>query len=63
MNWHDLHPVVKILVITILCMMIGGGIGYIRYIVNDALDRKEAKKRSMASKALGSAERHININL
>ena len=60
---HDLHPVVKILIATILCMMIGGGAGYILYIVNGALDRWDEKKKREAAKPLGSTERHINIKL
>jgi len=36
---HDLHPFIKVLVITILRMMIGGGTGYILCVVNEALDK------------------------
>jgi len=54
---HDLHPFIKILIATILCMMIAGGTGYMLCVVNTALDKQEA------SKPIGSKERHIDFKL
>ena len=60
MNWHNLHPVAKILIATILGMLICGGAGYILYIVNAALDRMEAREKQEASMPI-TAVRHIDI--
>ena len=64
MNIHNLHPVAKILIGTILCMMIGGGIGYIRYIIHDALDKREAQQKQEASETITAIPRkRIDIKL
>jgi len=60
---HDLHPFIRVLVVTILCMMIGGGTGYILCVVNETLDKQEARKKQEASKPIRSKERHIDIKL
>jgi flagellar basal body-associated protein FliL len=50
MDWRELHPVVKILIITISCIMAVGGLAYINFIVNEALDKQDAKKKQVAQK-------------
>lgn len=49
MNWHDLDPLVKILIATILCMMIGGGAGYIISKFDKFMDNREAQQKAEAS--------------
>jgi hypothetical protein len=49
MNWQEIHPVVKFLIATILCMMIAGGTGYILYKFDEWCDRKEAEQKNKAA--------------
>jgi len=50
-HWQNLHPVAKFFIVCILCGMIGGGIGYIRYKFHEWLRKKEAEQKQEASKA------------
>jgi hypothetical protein len=50
MIWHNMHPVVQIFIICILCGMIGGGIGYMRYIIHEARARNRLRRIKTASK-------------
>lgn len=52
MTWQALHPVAKIFIWCILCGMIGGGIGYMRYIIHEARVRQRAKRIKKASKPI-----------
>lgn len=54
MNWQDLDPLIKILIATILCMMIAGWIGYIRYKFHEWLKKKEAEQKQEASEPIDS---------
>lgn len=50
MTWQTLHPAVKIFIACILCGMIGGGIGYMRYIIHEARVRQRLRRIKAASK-------------
>ena len=50
MTWQALHPVTKIFIWLILCGMIGGGIGYMRYIIHEARVRQRLRRIKEASK-------------
>lgn len=52
MVWQALHPVTKIFIWFILCGMIGGGIGYMRYMIHNARVRQRAKRIKKASKPI-----------
>ena len=52
MTWQALHPVAKIFIWFILCGMIGGGIGYIRYIIHEARVRQRLRRIKEASKPI-----------
>lgn len=50
MAWQALHPVAKIFIWFILCGMIGGSIGYMRYIIHEARVRQRLRRIKEASK-------------
>lgn len=52
MAWNNLHPAVKVFIWCILCGMIGGGIGYMRYIIHEARVRRRARHIKEASKPI-----------
>jgi hypothetical protein len=54
MNWHDLHPVVKIFIWSIIFFLIIGGFGYILFIINRGIDKMEAKEKQIASVPIDS---------
>jgi flagellar basal body-associated protein FliL len=62
MNWHSLHPVVKILIGCILCLMIGGGIGYMRYMFSEWLDKREVGKKKKAQEPIKAVRKIYKKN-
>ena len=56
-HWQEIHPFIKILILLILFMMIIGGTGYILYIINEALDRWDDKKKQEAAKPITAIPR------
>lgn len=52
MNWHNLHPVTKILIATIICLMIGGGAGYIVFTLSEKWDKFKAKQKREAAEPI-----------
>jgi len=52
MIWHNMHPVVQIFIICILCGLIAGGIGYMRYIIHNARVKNRLRRIKAASKPI-----------
>lgn len=52
MVWQTLHPVAKIFIWCIILFLIVGGSAYILYIINEALDARDERNKSKASKPI-----------
>ena len=50
MTWQNIHPAVQIFIIGLCCLIAGGGIGYMRYIIHEARVRQRLRRIKAASK-------------